>query len=292
MTRPSVSTSSRRSSPSATVLKQQRALARKADDAAGRFEIQHLAQVEVGRTHFRSLNQSDCKTIKLIESVGWLPIVTCGRTIQMLVTYSDYWPWLPSCLYGKTTDEARGDDVMVSIRRAEERGRTNWEWLDSRHTFSFGEDLRPREHGTPHAARDQRRPRAAGRRFGAHPHRDMEILSYVLEGALEHRDSLGQRLGDPSRRNSAHARRQRRRAQRIQPVADRPDALPADLDRAGRTGAAAGIRPAPVRPRTRRRAVSCCSASQDGRNEQRRASAGHRPVGHAARRIGLAHLSN
>ena len=80
---------------------------------------------------------------------------------------------------------------MVSIRRAAERGRTNWAWLDSHHTFSFGEYYDPSHmgHRTLRVINDDRVLPGAG--FGAHPHRDMEILSYVLEGALAHRDSLG-----------------------------------------------------------------------------------------------------
>ena len=80
---------------------------------------------------------------------------------------------------------------MVNIRRADERGRTNWEWLDSRHSFSFGEYYDPSNmgHRTLRVVNDDRVSPGAG--FGAHPHRDMEILSYVLEGALEHRDSMG-----------------------------------------------------------------------------------------------------
>jgi redox-sensitive bicupin YhaK (pirin superfamily) len=81
--------------------------------------------------------------------------------------------------------------IMVSIRRADERGRTNWDWLDSRHSFSFGEyyDTAHMGHRTLRVINDDRVLPGAG--FGAHPHRDMEILSYVLEGALEHRDSMG-----------------------------------------------------------------------------------------------------
>ena len=80
---------------------------------------------------------------------------------------------------------------MVSIRRSDERGRTNWDWLDSRHTFSFGEyyDTGHMGHRTLRVINDDRVGPGAG--FGSHSHRDMEILSYVLDGALEHRDSMG-----------------------------------------------------------------------------------------------------
>jgi len=80
---------------------------------------------------------------------------------------------------------------VIQVRRAEERGRTDWGWLDSRHTFSFGDYHDDRHMGfrTLRVINDDRVEAAAG--FGTHGHRDMEIVSYVLEGALEHKDSSG-----------------------------------------------------------------------------------------------------
>ena len=80
---------------------------------------------------------------------------------------------------------------MIQIRRAAERGQTQLPWLDSRHTFSFG-DYHDPEHMGFRALRVINDDRVApGQGFGTHPHRDMEIITYVLDGALEHRDSLG-----------------------------------------------------------------------------------------------------
>jgi redox-sensitive bicupin YhaK (pirin superfamily) len=80
---------------------------------------------------------------------------------------------------------------MLTLRRAVDRGHASHGWLDSRHTFSFAEYFDPRQMGF-RALRvindDHVEP---GRGFGTHPHREMEIISYVLEGGLAHRDSMG-----------------------------------------------------------------------------------------------------
>jgi hypothetical protein len=81
---------------------------------------------------------------------------------------------------------------MITLRPSSERGHANHGWLDTHYSFSFSDYFDPRHMGFRDLRVINEDVVSAGRGFGMHPHRDMEILTYIVDGELSHRDSMGQ----------------------------------------------------------------------------------------------------
>ena len=102
-------------------------------------------------------------------------------------------PWLraPGDLRRDVAGFRIGGSAMLTLRRAEERGHARHGWLDSHHTFSFADYYDPAHMGFRACASSTKIAWSPRWGFGTHGHRDMEIISYVLGGALEHKDQMG-----------------------------------------------------------------------------------------------------
>lgn len=79
---------------------------------------------------------------------------------------------------------------MIYLRKSQDRGLTKFDWLDSKHTFSFGEYWDPAHESFKSLRVINEDIVAPGMGFSAHPHRDMEIITYIIEGTLQHRDNM------------------------------------------------------------------------------------------------------
>ena len=173
---------------------------------------------------------------------------------------------------------------MLQLRRSADRGFFDHGWLKTYHTFSFADYYDPQwvDFGPLRVINDDLV--APGEGFGTHGHRDMEIVTYILDGELAAPRLHGQRLGHPRRRRAAHERRHRRDAQRVQSVRRHARCT---CCRSGSARRPSGCRPATSRSTSRPpTSAGACGSSPpaDGEEGAVRHSPGRARVRRAVRR--------
>ena len=173
----------------------------------------------------------------------------------------------------------------IDVRRADDRFHTRLAWLDSHHSFSFSRHYDPRNVGHGLLLVNNDDIVRAGTGFSTHPHQDMEIVTWVLSGELEHKDSAGQRRRHLPRPGPAHERRHGHLALGDEPVGGRGRPLRADVGAAPTpSGIDPGYEQLDVNAELDKGGLVPIASGPGPRRRHRHPPAGRRAVGRAAAR--------
>ena len=150
---------------------------------------------------------------------------------------------------------------MLELRKSQDRGTGKQDWLEARFTFSFGPYQDPEQNGFSDLKLLNDDRVAPGGGFATHSHQDMEVFSYVLAGALEHKDSMGEGSVVTRGRCDRDEYRQRDHAQRVQSFEVRASAFFPDLGGAGPAGRRAAVSAEAFSRRRKARALAVAAVA-------------------------------